>query len=833
MTIYRVIDSQISGNHQISEEMFGLNFVTTFDYDFASNEDAISRLSELQPSVLRFPGGSATEYAFADGAFSTGDWEATSLPGEFGVQKVGTPLSQYFEIAGQINAEAQLVIPTRVAFVQSAGQALMEGTYGARQELTSEYFENVIAFIEQSLVEAAANSVTISRFELGNEFWGSGEMTASEYGFLASRLATFLNDRYPDVELLTQVTSSSNRFSQRNDTSVYLEPDGRGDFNVWLASEVGEDVPDGWIVREMPGQGNAAEQTRDIADQILAHPGALDAISGILEHVYFEDGFAGIDEERNYSLYSIYNRFIEQVGVDEIDYYITEWSPRNPRNSNDDLNLGNANGLHLAHTTIEAFFELASAGVDGANFWPLTFGNPRAQDRTLIDTEENDLTFSGVAFQWLRESTLGMETQADYEVAGEIDIHTFRGEDTYTLFVGERSGVDRLLESDSAIQLDFQDVVSSGEYVVRASILGTDGAVDIVETDPIIREFVPFSWSGGLFSLELGAWELARIELISVSDPSLREFDPQADLVLTATLDQENIYGGAGHDLIIGDDRANSLYSYGGDDEIYAGGGDDVIHSGAGSDTIHVQEGRNTVFSGEGNDIVFAGSSVGDYVGGLGSDHISFEDSDAPVVILTYSLSMQDFLDPSGFGSDLGYLHGFEALTTTNHGDYVAHIPDAEALFLGLGDDISHRNGGIGTEVFGEGGDDIIQLAPGSYGFGGDGDDEIWTAEGDEFVYGGSGDDQFLIYFGDDFISTGSGNDTVSIQSNGHSDDFTISDFDPEHDSINFFDEYTVNQLVESGFADATQIGDDMVLEAENGWRVTLLDVNLDESFFG
>jgi hypothetical protein len=57
------------------------------------------------------------------------------------------------------------------------------------------------------------------------------------------------------------------------------------------------------------------------------------------------------------------------LGECRIDYYITEWSARNPRAGGRTSNLGNANGLEYAQSTVEAFFELASNGIDGANFW--------------------------------------------------------------------------------------------------------------------------------------------------------------------------------------------------------------------------------------------------------------------------------------------------------------------------------------------------------------------------------------------------------------------------------------------------------------------------------
>jgi len=159
------------------------NYVTSYDHEFSIGTEEFEVLNELGITILRFPGGSVTENVFTEASFNTGDWDANSFTDGDGNVTTLTTIASFIEVAGQIGADIQLVIPTRVAFSESAGQALFNGTFGERDRLDLGYLDRLDAYIDYAITEASANGVEISRFEIGNEFWGSGEMNASEYGF--------------------------------------------------------------------------------------------------------------------------------------------------------------------------------------------------------------------------------------------------------------------------------------------------------------------------------------------------------------------------------------------------------------------------------------------------------------------------------------------------------------------------------------------------------------------------------------------------------------------------------------------------------------------------
>jgi Ca2+-binding RTX toxin-like protein len=83
--------------------------------------------------------------------------------------------------------------------------------------------------------------------------------------------------------------------------------------------------------------------------------------------------------------------------------------------------------------------------------------------------------------------------------------------------------------------------------------------------------------------------------------------------------DIENVRGGAGPDVLSGDDAPNT---------IGGGTGDDVIHGAGGNDTITGDQGQDTLYGASGNDTLFAGSdfsgdeSPNSLSGGTGRDSL-------------------------------------------------------------------------------------------------------------------------------------------------------------------------------------------------------------------
>ncbi|UWQ19850.1 calcium-binding protein [Jannaschia sp. M317] len=820
MAQYTIDDSNIYSDVRINGDMFGANYVTSYDFEFGRDEGLADILAELGIETLRFPGGSVTESIFAEASFVTGDWGVETFLDEGGTPRRITPISEFFEVAGHIGAGVQLVIPTRIAFAQSAGQALATGSYGDRRAFTPDYFDQVRRFVDHSIEQARENGTAISRLELGNEFWGSGRMTAGEYGYLSGQLSKFLARHYPDLDIIVQVAASANKFSPLADRTVYLEPDGFGDFTVHMSTPRGGVLPVGWMSATMPGSGNAGTQTNLIADQILASRGAAELIDGIVGHVYFDAGFEGIDDQRDFALSRVPEIFTDRLGVEDLDYHITEWSPRNPLSSNSDRNLGNANGLHYAHTTVEAFFELVSHGIDGANFWPTTFGSPGQIHRTLVDTGDERLTFGGVMFQWLSETTLGHKALFDFEVTSRIDVHGFGDGDARTLFVAERSGSAQTVHNGGQATVDLGAFApATPSFLLVTRLYSEDGTTTEDEAVPIVSQSNGHVMTGRKIYLDLRPWEIVRVELSAITEGRDDIRGGKGDDTIIAGGGNDHLHGGEGADLLRGEDGNDALHGEAGDDILDGGHGDDRVVGSFGNDTLYGGEGNDRILGGTGDDVLHGGAGNDTIWSGTGVDYLTGGSGDDLMVVTTDHLTLPgmgafniDSAVQTGTGAFLSLAdhYTFAIFADGGAGRDTLQLGDAsEALFLD--DAYSERHPDValppaadGTpsalrlrgieRIEGMGGNDIIDLTSDSYVMppgglevdGGAGNDTIWGTSHGEHILGGNGDDVIFGGAGVDILTGGPGADVFEFTRT--STDTTITDFDTEGgDIIRFY----------------------------------------------
>ncbi len=102
----------------------------------------------------------------------------------------------------------------------------------------------------------------------------------------------------------------------------------------------------------------------------------------------------------------------------------------------------------------------------------------------------------------------------------------------------------------------------------------------------------------------------------------------------------DTIYGGAGNDVIFGEDDDDMIYGGSGDDTIDAGIDDDYVEGGTGNDVITGGQGADTLLGGDDED-VFMGGNAGDTVDG-GSGGVDYDTLD-----LTGSGPLRVAIDPT------------------------------------------------------------------------------------------------------------------------------------------------------------------------------------------
>jgi Ca2+-binding RTX toxin-like protein len=225
-------------------------------------------------------------------------------------------------------------------------------------------------------------------------------------------------------------------------------------------------------------------------------------------------------------------------------------------------------------------------------------------------------------------------------------------------------------------------VLPTGEIEVAVDTVtldGTDGADAIYATDG-----TPTIINGG-----------AGNDLLVGAD--------QADTI-NAGSDDDTVYGNAGNDALDGGDGDDTMYGWDGDDtlrggngvdRLYGDAGNDVVDGGAGDDTLFGWTGHDQLRGGEGNDVI-GGDDGNDLVdGGAGSDAL-FGWSGRDVV---QGGAGWDYMDGGANNDALtGGTEG-DTLLGGGGGDFLAGGGGNDGLRLGGGADIVAFNRGDGADT--------------------------------------------------------------------------------------------------------------------------------------
>jgi len=198
----------------------------------------------------------------------------------------------------------------------------------------------------------------------------------------------------------------------------------------------------------------------------------------------------------------------------------------------------------------------------------------------------------------------------------------------------------------------------------------------------------------------------------------------------------ENVIGGSGNDILIGDGNANHFVGGAGNDTIDGGAGFDTLDLSAATGVVSVDFTRGLVSGasigsdsfvniekllfGAGNDIVTGGNGNDAFDGGAGNDTLK-----------------------GGAGDD--------ALTGGDGADLLEGGSGNDVLLGGLGNDTLKAGSGNDRIEAGEG-DDMIDA--------GSGDDIVLAGAGNDVVDAGSGDDRIEGGAGNDTLTGGSGHDS-------------------------------------------------------------------------
>ena len=267
--------------------------------------------------------------------------------------------------------------------------------------------------------------------------------------------------------------------------------------------------------------------------------------------------------------------------------------------------------------------------------------------------------------------------------------------------------------------------------------------------------------------------------------------------------------GSSGNDSILGESGNDSLYGSTGNDTLLGGGGNDYLSGSTDNDSLEGGFGGDTLLGGSGNDTLLGGFSVDNVNAGSGDDLIRILKGEfIDVVDGGTGIDTLDVSDEDGSGLGTAINVDLGAGTWTGYGGTLGITGIERVLGTQLGDTID--GGGLSNvTIEGGGGNDLLsgglnnQTIDG--GAGNDtiyGDDSTPSSGVGDVLNGGSGNDSIVAANGNDTIDGGSGRDTIF--GGGGNDVITGGGSSNE-----FFDGGAGNDTISGGLNGQTIIGGD------------------------
>jgi Ca2+-binding RTX toxin-like protein len=684
-----LINSTEMARHDVlvTDALFGANFL--FNRDRIDGGTYDSAADRLGVTSLRYPGGTIAEQFF-----DVTNPNRQSIDLANGQTVNLTPLDDFFSYAFAENRPVSIVVPTRTA--------LTDGDLGSRS-VSDAAVEEVRTFV-RDLLEGRFGDAEIDVIELGNEYWLGGQMTAREYGSVASAFAAAIQS-----EIDAFIASG-------RAPAGWEEPR--------IAVQIGQEG------RFSPGDGLA--QNRAIMEQFTTEE--ANAVDAVIGHLYARHNAQAIDDG-TYGWF--FNRLESwqrnpRFGAD-IDILVTEWNIKNEFTS--------VAGLMRAPILVSLFIEFIENGVDAAWVWPL-------QQNTRNDLAGNEgnprESFSGETFRMLAQNTNGATYLGRVEQNG-VFIYVFEENGRKTLLVSSTVST----RQDVTVDLSSFGMRISGASVTEMRSADGNFADDesqvIVSTsrrtvtnDSLFLTLEPFQLTSVTHFAASDTIDVTITRIVGTADANVMT-SPIFGAEILAGAGDDTIGGDAGRDTIHGEIGADSIMGGRGSDLLFGGEGDDSIFGEAGNDRIEGGDGADRMNGGDGNDTINAGAGDDAIWGGAGDDSMD-----------------------GGSGNDtLGGGHGADTILGDDGSDRIVGANGQDQVFGGNGNDTI--SGGIGGDtLLGEGGNDVLIGGLNMDRLdGGDGDDTIRGDQHDDRLFGGSGNDSLAGGDGIDHVFGGYGDDHI------------------------------------------------------------------------
>ncbi|SDI01147.1 hypothetical protein [Alloyangia pacifica] len=462
-------------------------------------------ISALNVTGLRYPGGSLTEYYFdlADPDAATATHKMTGAEISF------IPLSEFMTYAGNAGHAVTLVLPTRDQLSDRRDEN------GDRLPQIEE--EELRDFVHD-LVSGVYGDAEIAALEIGNEYWGSGEMNAVEYGRLAAEMAEIVADELALVAEVQGVDTSEIRvLAQMGQNYGFSKISD--DYAGWSSEDIIADLAATYPDAELStanirgnGEVNWSEVSNALVRMGFETEAQQESLDGIIAHVYAR----GTESSRSYDLDTIHNTWLEQEGFSELEVHVTEWNMKSSENLDREADYG----LLQAQEMLEIVEEFLEAGVDQAHVWPLIQNTANAlstgftYEASTVPGEMFAMMAQALPGKTMLDFTPGTDSGTEAE-SGETDVHGFAGQGGLVLYVTSQSAAASVTDLDlSGLLTGFGGMEITRLGVAEGQAAGDTGSTPVLETLDAGEIY-----ADGMLEVDLGPHEVLQVVIRDV-EPS-------------------------------------------------------------------------------------------------------------------------------------------------------------------------------------------------------------------------------------------------------------------------------------------------------------------------
>ncbi|CUH63582.1 Alpha-L-arabinofuranosidase [Thalassovita gelatinovora] len=493
------LNAQTISGQQYNQEIFGANILASRD-QLGEDGTYDNAAAALGVQHVRYPGGSLTEDYFD---LSNPD-NTSAIDPDTGREVELLPYTEFMTYAEENDIDVTIVLPTR--------HFLTEETDANGHRFANVDEASLRGFIQDTL-NGEHGSPTIRAFEIGNEYWGSGEMDSLEYGRVSSQMAQILNEEidnhsegdtaYSEVDILVQ---NGQNYGSARLIGDYDHLDTAEEQLEAIMEDYNVELDESFVFNS--GEISWARVANEIILSEFDTAEERDAVDGVIAHIYSRGD--GSPNSREYDLNVIDSTWGEQI--DGLDTYVTEWNLRANRTNWDPEE---QYGLRQAHEILNMTEVFVEHDVEAAHIWAVQQNNLT----NLAGNEGDDgrLTVPGEMFRMMNESLVDTRPVSfegsgnrEHELAEEdTSVHGFYAEDRMVLFIASNT------EDTQQSVIDLSQIMS-GAGEMHIDVLGVKDGYNPTSPESLaeVTTLDPDQvFDNGILTTQMDGYEIIRVEI--------------------------------------------------------------------------------------------------------------------------------------------------------------------------------------------------------------------------------------------------------------------------------------------------------------------------------